>query len=149
MALFDAESLFKAMMKWIWHCQIHVLIWPPLWSVQWNSNQDITTLIEENAFHSVVRKRQSQSQICFFSMKTVILFCLHCVNNPLNTWRNNEVVITSKRRHFDVITSKWRRFDVITTSLLRDVLNVFYEWWLPFCSVFKVSTRVTSSHLLL
>ena len=30
---------------------------------------------------------------------------------PLNTWRNNNVVITSKRRHFDVIT----------TSLLRNV----------------------------
>ena len=40
---------------------------------------------------------------------------------PLNTWRNNNVVITSKRRHFDVITSKWRRCDVITTSLSRDV----------------------------
>ena len=43
------------------------------------------------------------------------------VDYPLNTWRNNNVVITSKRRHFDVITSKWRRFDVITTSLLRNV----------------------------
>ena len=42
-------------------------------------------------------------------------------SNPLNTWRNNNVVITSKRRHFDVITSKWRCFDVITTSLLRNV----------------------------
>ena len=40
---------------------------------------------------------------------------------PLNTWRNNNVVTTSKRRHFDVITSKWRRLDVITTSLLRNV----------------------------
>ena len=40
---------------------------------------------------------------------------------PLNTWRNDNVVITSKRRHFDVITSKWRRFDVITTLLLRNV----------------------------
>ena len=40
---------------------------------------------------------------------------------PLNTWRNDPVVITSKRRHFDVITSKWRRFDAITTSLLRNV----------------------------
>ena len=40
---------------------------------------------------------------------------------PLNTWRNNNVVITSKRRYFDVITSKWRRCDVITTSLSRDV----------------------------
>ena len=42
-------------------------------------------------------------------------------DHPLNTWRNNNVVITSKRRHFDVLTSKWRRCDVITTSLSRDV----------------------------
>ena len=42
-------------------------------------------------------------------------------DNPLLTWRNNNVVITSLLRHFDVITSKWRRFDVITTSLLRYV----------------------------
>ena len=40
---------------------------------------------------------------------------------PPNTWRNNNVVLTSKRRHFDVITSKWRRFGVITTSLLCNV----------------------------
>ena len=40
---------------------------------------------------------------------------------PLNTWCNNNVAITSKRRHFDVITSKWRRFDLMTTSLLRNV----------------------------
>ena len=45
----------------------------------------------------------------------------YCLGFPLNTWRNNNVVIASKRRHFDVITSKWRRFDVITTSLLRNV----------------------------
>ena len=42
---------------------------------------------------------------------------------PANTLRNNDVVITSKRRHFDVITSKWRRFDVITTLLLRHVFS--------------------------
>ena len=36
----------------------------------------------------------------------------------LNTYRNDNVVITSKRCHFGVITLKWRRFDVITTSLL-------------------------------
>ena len=30
------------------------------------------------------------------------------------------VVITSKRRHFDVIMSKWRRFDVITTLYRRN-----------------------------
>ena len=42
----------------------------------------------------------------------------HCL---LNTWRNSNVVITSKRRHFDVITSKWRRFDFKTTSFSRNV----------------------------
>ena len=45
-----------------------------------------------------------------------------CKNRfPADTLRNNDVVITSKRRHFDVITSKWRRFDVITTFLLRHI----------------------------
>ena len=43
--------------------------------------------------------------------------------NPANTSRDNDVVITSQRRHFDVITSKWRRFDVITTLLLRHVFS--------------------------
>ena len=43
--------------------------------------------------------------------------------DPANTLRNNDVVITSKRRHFDVITSKWRRFDVVTTLLLRHVFR--------------------------
>ena len=46
-------------------------------------------------------------------------------NCPADTLRNNDVVITSKWRHFDVITSKWRRFDVITTLLLR---HVFSGW---------------------
>ena len=55
---------------------------------------------------------------------------------PLNRWRNNNVVITSKPRHFDVITSKWRRFDIITTSLLRDVsagiapVSMYSSWML-------------------
>ena len=40
-----------------------------------------------------------------------------------DTVRNNDVVITPKRRHFDVITSKWRRFDVITTLSLRHVFS--------------------------
>ena len=51
---------------------------------------------------------------------------------PPNTWRNDNVVIAPKRRHFDVITSKWRRFAVITTSLLRNVSAVkrqnMQEW---------------------
>ena len=44
-------------------------------------------------------------------------------NFPAHTLRNNDVVITSKRRHFDVITSKWRCFDVITTLLLHHVFS--------------------------
>ena len=35
----------------------------------------------------------------------------------LNTWSNNYVVITSKRRHFDVITSKWHRNNDVIISL--------------------------------
>ena len=42
---------------------------------------------------------------------------------PADTLRNNDVVITSKRRHFVVITSKWRRFDVITMLLLHHVFG--------------------------
>ena len=45
---------------------------------------------------------------------------------PLNTWRNDNVVITPKLRHFDVITSKWRRFGVITTPWL---CNAFAGIW--------------------
>ena len=54
----------------------------------------------------------------------------HYNNNliPADTSRNNDVVITSKLRHFDVITSKWRRFDVITTLLLRHVFSEMFRW---------------------
>ena len=45
--------------------------------------------------------------------------CQQCGRSTADSLRNNDVVITSKRRHFDVITSKWRRFDVITTLLHR------------------------------
>ena len=59
--------------------------------------------------------------IASFFGTPIISCCCRSHLIPLNTWRNNDVVITSKRRHFDVITSKWRRCDVITTSLSRDV----------------------------
>ena len=42
---------------------------------------------------------------------------------PGDPLRNNDVVITSKRCHFDVITCKWHRFHVITTFLLRHVFG--------------------------
>ena len=40
---------------------------------------------------------------------------------PLNTWRNDNVVITSKRRHLGVITPKRLCFYVIMTPLFRNV----------------------------
>ena len=42
---------------------------------------------------------------------------------PADTLRNNNVITTSKRSHFDVITSKWRRFDAMTTLLPRYVFG--------------------------
>ena len=42
---------------------------------------------------------------------------------PTDTLRNNDVVITWKRRHFDIITSKRRHFDVIMTLFLRHVFS--------------------------
>ena len=64
----------------------------------------------------------------------------------LNTWRSNNVVITSKRRHFDVIKSEWLRCDVITTSLLRDIsgfvkflkLSSFFQMWCGSSVILKV-----------
>ena len=43
--------------------------------------------------------------------------------NSAGTLRNNDVVITSKRRHCDVITPKWRSFDVMTTLSLCHVFK--------------------------
>ena len=54
---------------------------------------------------------------------TSVLLSVLAQPTPADTSRNNDVVITSKRRHFDVITSKWRRFDVITTLLLSHVFS--------------------------
>ena len=65
-----------------------------------------------------VSPRTNADKLCF-NHNIVSLKRLY----PVDTLRNNDVVITSKRRHFDVITSKWRRFDVITTLLLRHVFS--------------------------
>ena len=48
---------------------------------------------------------------------------IYAVLDPEDPLRNNDVVITPKRRHFDVITFKWRRFVIIMTSLLRHVFR--------------------------
>ena len=43
------------------------------------------------------------------------------VTNPVDTRRNYNVIMTSKRRRDVVLTSQWRHFDVVKTSLLRHV----------------------------
>ena len=55
-------------------------------------------------------------------VRAMSVFLCSCLSSTLSgrsqpTSRNDDVVITPKRHHFDVITSKWRRFDVITTLL--------------------------------
>ena len=93
-----------------------------------------------------------------------VIWCVFVNTVPLNTWRNNNVVLTSKWRHFDVITSKWRRFDVIMTWLLCNVsagvwldtmspavsspANTLYFTWITsmqscFC---QISSRWTLPH---
>ena len=88
-------------------------------------------VVRKNTGHSSVQKKNRQKfdtidgnfdfNIILFKSDPFAVFWRFPSAFPLNTWRNNDVVITSKQRHFDVITSKWRRFDVITTSLLRNV----------------------------
>ena len=78
---------------------------------QWSMFEYVTEVMRLAQVHGVTRN------VYCYQVTAVIYTRLQ----PPNTWRSNNVVITSKRRHFDVITSKWRRFDaVITTSLLRN-----------------------------
>ena len=58
---------------------------------------------------------------------------------PLSTWRNDNAVITSKRRHFDVIMSKWRRFDAIATSLLRNVSAGKVPTWMARATAYEMA----------
>ena len=102
--------------------------------LQWNINGNSYSFIQENAFENVVCEMTAiffSASMCWWwnhnmliieNPNSVAALCDKAERHvPLNTWRNNNVVITSKRRHFDVITSKLRRFDVTTMSLLRNV----------------------------
>ena len=70
-------------------------------------------------------------KICIESAEiwSALIQVMSCVTDrikhayPADTLRNNDVVITSKQRHFDLITSKLRRLDVIVTFLLRHVFS--------------------------
>ena len=45
---------------------------------------------------------------------------------PADTLRNNDIIITSKLRHFDVVTSFWRYNDVFITPYARWVVRATY-----------------------
>ena len=103
---------------------------------------DVISVSVSQSHPSVGRSVFSGFKICYLSQ--CIFLCrlvpcdimLHCVElqwveyNPADTLLNNDVVITSERRHFDIITSKWRRFDVITSLLLHHVFrgNVYVRF---------------------
>ena len=77
-------------------------------------------------------------------------FCFDIIWKP-NTLRDNDVVITSKRRHFDVITSKWRRFDVITNLCARWFVIILWPkygvvittWLEQKCVTLVISNQLT------
>ena len=78
-------------------------------------------------YPTVLHSEQKYAHFCsewgIVGYGTGVFWDLWSRSIPANTLRNNNVVSTSQRRHFDVITSKWRRFDVITTLLLRHVFR--------------------------
>ena len=92
-----------------------------LWISPWKSGQNWSLTNHNKTQQNTNRTHNSWNIGCICTRTATSLPNGRC---PLNTWRNNNIVITSKRRHFDV---KWHRFDVITTSLLR---YVFVGWLL-------------------
>ena len=89
-----------------WGCVIHSYRHDEcgIWLIRTHGDNIIST---PSLVSSSETQKKSLSYLCAISH----LWC----PVPANTLRNNDVAITSKRRHFDVITSKWRRFVVITT----------------------------------
>ena len=88
---------------------------------RWTDNTISSLLTDINVPLTLPPPHPSSSSVwCNLNLDSSVK--THC-RRPANTLRNNNVVITSKRRHFDVITSKWRRFDVITTLVLRHVFR--------------------------
>ena len=113
-----AASVWKLRHNW----QPHVL-WSVMWvTIYWyNTMDECISSSHINSCWSLIMC----FDVCVALEVKFIMFRVCSI--PLNTWRNNNVVITSKRRHFDVITSKWRRCDVITTSLSRDVFAGMWQ----------------------
>ena len=85
-------------------------------------------------------------------------FMWHNRNDPADTSRDNDVVITSQRRHFDVInyvnmTSFWRYNDVIIASCVQwgpiycncYVILMLRSWW---CSQFNTFSRDKMADIL-
>ena len=90
------------------------------WINGWVNNREAGDLRRHHAHYDVIVMSYLAGDNWFSDAPGLLIFTLS-YHPPLNTWRNNNVVITSKRRHFDVITSKWCRLYIITTSLLLNV----------------------------
>ena len=115
------------------HC-IGQVSYKKILHIRWTASENEITFWIKGPSHLRVKQTMSESGCGFGNplvslsllgspSPCVITLCVlfHNGNYPLNTWHNNNVVITWKRRHFDVITSRWRRVDVKATSLLRNM----------------------------
>ena len=77
-----------------------------------------TVAIPEKTF-KIIRHIYSKLQAMYPNVFKGQLICSYLAD----TLRNNDIVITPKRCHFDVIISKWRCFYVKTTLLFRQVFG--------------------------
>ena len=89
--------------KRFWNCESRLIL-----------NRDRYTNLYRYVLLSIITHGLQGPKIILLVNDPLVITLLYLL---LNTWCNNNVVITSKRRHFDVTTPKWRRFDVITMSL--------------------------------
>ena len=99
-------------------CALNVASSGPSYTVRLTSHSDPSW--RSDAAHGQNAAGQDNDALLVATKKYISIF-------PADTLRNNDVVITSKRRHFDVITSKWHRFDVMTTLLLSNVFRGLFQ----------------------
>ena len=68
--------------------------------------------------------------LCIFIPNHSVLRHLTLHHNQSDTFHNNDVVITLKRRHFDVITSTWRNYVTMTLFFF-----MLWRYYYVVCSV--------------
>ena len=101
-----------------WYIMVYLYICMKQYRLLSNSSYTLHTCMPTVRTHNI-----SLMTMIHQKERFVVITLFHL---PADTLRNNDVVITSKRGHFDVITSKWRRYDAITTLSLLFTNNHAY-----------------------